>query len=91
MIPIKVKDENGKEVELDAELILAVCANKSNDSQVKSLIITNDTGYLFSCEDKETILKKISKVKPPYNKEIPNGMVIQFARYGEEDCIGLTD
>ena len=77
MIAIKIKDETGVELTIDANSVLCVCENKSTNTSVRSLVLfkSKNYGYLFSCEDTETIQDRIRDAKI----------------LAEDDCIGLTD
>ena len=75
MIPIKIKDETGAELTIDANSVLCVCENKSTNTCVRSLILFKEHfGCLFSCEEQVDILNRVKQ-----------------AREEDDDCIGLTD
>ena len=59
--PMKIKDENGDLVEIEPDSILAVVKNATKYSPLKSMILFMDDSfsYMFSVEEKETILERI--------------------------------
>ena len=81
MKPIKIKDENGKETEVDAESVVGLSANKS-ESNIKTLVIfvepSNTLCFMFSCEKYTDIWKRVQKAINKLKEE-------------DDDCIGLTD
>ena len=58
---MKIKDENGDLVEIDPDNILAVVKNATKYSPIKSMLLFKDDSfsYMFSVEEKETILERI--------------------------------
>ena len=97
MIAIKIKDESGVELTVDANSVLCVVENKSSNTSVRSLVIFkgNHFGYLFSCEEYSTILDRIKQA------QIDDGIAtaLETSLSGKkkndlttyDDCIGLTD
>ena len=62
---MKIKDENGDLVDIDSNNILAVVKNATKYSPIKSMILFIDDSfsYMFSVEEKETILERIKREK----------------------------
>jgi len=87
MIPIKVKDETGKELTIDANSVLCVCENMSVYSSVRSLILFKGKhfGYLFSCENHDVITERIKKAKS--DEQIVSEIISALTR---EDSNDLT-
>ena len=87
MIPIKVKDETGKELTIDANSVLCVCENKSTNTGVRSLILFKGQhfGYLFSCENHDVITERIKKAKS--DERIASEIISALTR---EDLNDLT-
>ena len=58
---MKIKDENGDLVEIEPDKILAVVKNATKYSPIKSMILFMDDSfsYMFSVEEKETLLERI--------------------------------
>lgn len=59
---MKIKDENGDVVDIEPDNILAVVKNGTTKySPIRSMILFKDDSfsYMFSVEEKETILERI--------------------------------
>jgi hypothetical protein len=74
---ITIKDCDYASVTVDAETIICVCANKSKNDRIRSLVMfDNEThGFLFSVEERDEIMARINKA----------------LQDEAEECIGLTD